>query len=109
MLPDPALAQQILIERVVAAVHPEKIILFGSRARGDHRPDSDFDILVVMTQDVEQPWNLARDLRRAVGLIGYGKDIVVVDHRRLNNEAGLNGSIIGMALRDGKQIWPHAA
>jgi predicted nucleotidyltransferase len=109
MLPDPALAQRLLVERLVAAANPERIILFGSRARGDHRPDSDFDVLVVMRQDIAEPWQMARKLRRAVGLIGYGKDIVVTDHRRLDEERGLNGSMVGMAMRDGKEIWPHAA
>jgi predicted nucleotidyltransferase len=37
-----------LISMIVSTVAPEKIILFGSRARSDHRPDSDYDILVIM-------------------------------------------------------------
>jgi hypothetical protein len=106
---DPVLAQRMLVERLMAAAHPERIILFGSRARGDNCPDSDFDVLVVMADDVLEPWHMARDLRRAVGLIGYGKDIIVTDHRHLGEEAGLTGSIIGMALRDGREIWPRAA
>jgi predicted nucleotidyltransferase len=42
-----------IVRRIVAAVDPDRIILFGSRARGDHRPDSDFDLLVV--KDSSQP------------------------------------------------------
>jgi predicted nucleotidyltransferase len=105
----PQQAQETLIERIVAAAHPERIILFGSRARGDHRPDSDFDVLVVFSEPISQPWTVARNLRAAVGVIGYGKDIIVTDHQHLQEEATLNGSIIGMALREGQELWPHAA
>lgn len=45
--PDPVLAD--FLGRI-AAVRPmiERLVLFGSRARGDHRPDSDYDLLVVV-------------------------------------------------------------
>jgi predicted nucleotidyltransferase len=37
-----------LVSIVLSVVSPEKIILFGSRARGDYRDDSDYDILVIL-------------------------------------------------------------
>jgi predicted nucleotidyltransferase len=37
-----------LVSFLVAKISPEKIVLFGSRARGDHRDDSDYDFLVIM-------------------------------------------------------------
>ena len=43
--PDPI--AETVIFRISEAVHPEKIILFGSRARGDIRPDSDIDLLII--------------------------------------------------------------
>jgi predicted nucleotidyltransferase len=46
---DPILAEFIeRIEPVRSAI--ERIVLFGSRARRDHRPDSDYDVLVVVGQ-----------------------------------------------------------
>lgn len=61
------------LARLRKALRPERIILFGSRARGDHRPDSDFDVLVVSRKFhavrwVERPamvfalWDLPFDL-----------------------------------------------
>jgi uncharacterized protein len=44
---DDALIEEIT-RRIVEGVHPERIILFGSRGRGDNREDSDLDILVEM-------------------------------------------------------------
>jgi predicted nucleotidyltransferase len=39
------------IERLVAELDPQAIWLFGSRARGDHRPDSDYDLMVVAKEN----------------------------------------------------------
>ena len=44
--PDPAILADI-IKRVVEAADPEKIVLFGSAARGTMGPDSDLDLLVI--------------------------------------------------------------
>lgn len=40
-----------LLQRIVPALQPEAVYLFGSRARGTNRPDSDYDLLVVMPDD----------------------------------------------------------
>jgi predicted nucleotidyltransferase len=40
-----------LLKSVVDYFNPRKVILFGSRARGDARPDSDHDLLVVIDDD----------------------------------------------------------
>jgi predicted nucleotidyltransferase len=53
MYPNQAIIDE-LIRRVVAAVHPLRIILFGSAARGDMRPDSDIDVLIVMPETVHR-------------------------------------------------------
>lgn len=59
-----------ILDRVVETLHPEQVWLFGSRARGDYRPDSDWDILAVVpddTPDAEmdlvETWKRLRDLR----------------------------------------------
>src|SRR5437764_488199 len=44
--PDPAILANI-VKRVVKAAQPEKIVLFGSAARGEMGPDSDYDFLVI--------------------------------------------------------------
>src|SRR5438445_1834507 len=44
--PDPAILADV-VKRVVAAANPEKIVLFGSAARGTMGPDSDLDLLVI--------------------------------------------------------------
>src|SRR5437868_6343268 len=43
-----AAVESFLVARLVYALHPESIWIFGSRGRGTHRPDSDFDVLIVL-------------------------------------------------------------
>ncbi len=55
-----------LLQRLVQALHPEKIVLFGSYARGTATPDSDVDLLIVMetaAPPVERYLAVARLLR----------------------------------------------
>jgi len=46
----PAVQREIrrMVDRIVRQFHPERVILFGSHARGEAGPDSDVDLLVVM-------------------------------------------------------------
>src|SRR5260370_11963824 len=59
-----------MVKRIVKKFRPEKIILFGSHARGDAGPDSDVDLLVVMS--LEGPKH-----DKAVEILGALDDIVV--------------------------------
>jgi predicted nucleotidyltransferase len=44
---------QALLERICAQLHPVQVWLFGSRARGDERADSDWDLAVVLPDDAD--------------------------------------------------------
>ncbi len=44
-----------ILQRVVAAFHPRRIMLFGSRAQGEARPGSDLDLFVEMESDKTPP------------------------------------------------------
>ncbi|MCX7792280.1 MAG: nucleotidyltransferase domain-containing protein [Chloroflexaceae bacterium] len=57
-----------IVERIRATGNPLKIVLFGSHARGDARPDSDFDILVIEESDLPRYRRAPRYLRALVGL-----------------------------------------
>lgn len=62
---DPALAR--IIRRLVTAYEPEQIFLFGSRARGDPGPDSDYDLLLVVRTTPYQNGNGANWRTRFCG------------------------------------------
>ena len=79
---NPTLADDPLIteaaRRLEASLPPgSRVILFGSRARGDHRPDSDVDLLVVEPV-VENRFEEMVRLRRVIGGIGAAVDVLVV-------------------------------
>jgi uncharacterized protein len=53
MYPSQAVIDE-LIRRIVEAVHPLRIVLFGSAASGYMRPDSDIDVLIVVPESVHR-------------------------------------------------------
>lgn len=55
-----------LTKAIVEHVHPRRIVLFGSRARGDARPDSDYDVMVEEEQEPESEWNRASEITDAI-------------------------------------------
>jgi predicted nucleotidyltransferase len=67
---------QTIVQRLLAADHPQKIILFGSQARGQAGRDSDYDLLVI--EDSSQArYRRAVSYRRALKDLGISKDIVI--------------------------------
>ncbi len=82
---DPVLCR--IVEVIVKEIDPDRIILFGSRARGDYREDSDYDILVLKEEvKPEDRRPLQRRIRRALWREDiYGSasvDVIVQDTRR---------------------------
>lgn len=93
-----------MVERIVEAVQPRRVILFGSAARGQLGPHSDLDLLVVMPDGVHRR-QTAQRLYRALAGLGVSKDIVVVtesDVRQFSDEPSL---VICPALREGKELY----
>jgi predicted nucleotidyltransferase len=86
-----------------AAGDSAKVILFGSHARGEARPDSDVDFLVI-EPEVEDPHREWGRLRRALGDIQVPVDIVVLDETLAARRAKVPGTMVYHALRDGRVI-----
>ncbi len=66
------------VRRIDAHCHPRKVLLFGSRARGEARSDSDFDLAVVVGH-VQDKWKLESALYGVVGGLHAPFDILVFD------------------------------
>jgi len=95
---------QEMVRRIVERFHPEKIILFGSYARGTAGPDSDVDLLVV--KSVVGPKQQERlNIRLALRGIGLAKDVIVVTPEEVERDKDLVGTIIRPALREGKVLY----
>ncbi|MGD0091487.1 MAG: nucleotidyltransferase domain-containing protein [Planctomycetota bacterium] len=93
-----------LIRRVSAALQPIRIILFGSAARGERKPDSDLDILVVAPPGTHCGKASAAIYRQLIGF-GCPVDVVVATDEDLR-AYGSNFSLVYYpALREGKVIY----
>ena len=91
----------VAVDRIVSQFQPVRVILFGSRARGDSRVDSDIDLLVVLAELPADPWAVTAAMRRAIGAIGIGKDILLTDLARVAARSHLPGTIEELAAREG--------
>lgn len=97
-----------MVRRIVKECDPEKIILFGSYARGHAGPGSDVDLMVV-TRHGETRRKVAGDLYHALGGLGVSKDIIVVRPEDVERYRHVVGTIIHPAVRDGKTLYERAA
>lgn len=90
--------------RIVRRFHPERIVLFGSQARGEADEDGDIDLLVVMPEGTDQR-AAARDIRLALADVEIAKDVFVTTPSRIARYGHLVGSILEPALREGVTIY----
>ena len=106
-------SSQELLDEVILRIrevsNPEQIILFGSSARGNSQPDSDFDILVVKGE-VESTRKETSDIYWALADIPLPVDIVVVRKKYLEKYKNIIGTVIRPAVREGVILyarWPR--
>jgi predicted nucleotidyltransferase len=95
-----------IVERIVDRFHPERIILFGSRATGTGRADSDVDLLVVMPFTGSR-LKLAVEIRKTLRGLGIAKDIVIMTPEEFAVRKEIPGTVAYPAAREGRVL--HAA
>ena len=98
---------EILVQRIVEQVHPLRIILFGSAARGDAGPDSDVDLLIVMPDGTHRR-KTAQGLYRHLWGTGLAKDLVVVTETDVKTHAQNPAMVIHAALKEGLEVYRAA-
>ncbi len=99
---------QGMVRVIVEAADPEKIILFGSRARGDARPDSDVDLIVVEAEPFGEGRNRVEEsqrLRDALGVQGVDKDILACSLDDLEYWRDSLNNVLARALREGAVLY----
>jgi predicted nucleotidyltransferase len=96
-----------LVRRVVQAVGPERIILFGSAAEGRMTRDSDIDLLVLKKGPVEARRERAL-VREALRGLGYAFDIIVMATERFEESRDVVGGIAYPADKHGRVIYEAA-
>ncbi len=97
-----------MVRRIVGTVQPERIVLFGSRAREEAEPESDFDLLIVAPSDLPR-WRRAAQLYGLLAGMGVGKDLVWVTPEEIAEWEGVSAHFINTALRQGVVLYERAA
>jgi len=100
---DDEMIEQI-VHRLVDAVDPDRIILFGSRARGDAEPDSDVDLLIVKASK-EAPHRRTIPAYRALVGLRIPKDIIWRTPDEVQDWSAVPNYVTTRALREGRILY----
>ena len=95
-----------IINRITDVVHPERIIMFGSAARGEMDQDSDVDLLVIKSGEYNQN-KLTKEIY--INMIGIEQsvDVILATPEQVEKYKDINYLIIAPALKEGKEVY-HA-
>jgi len=95
---------QEVVRRILEVGSPQRIVLFGSRARGNARPDSDLDLLIIEETNLPKQERDARYLRALVGLFPK-KDVLVWTPQEVRQWENVPNVFVTTALREGRALY----
>ena len=96
-----------IVRRLVAAYQPAAVYLFGSHARGEAGPDSDYDLLLVVPDDASPERLRGRLAYEVLWDLGTAADVVVLPRGWFEARLHLKASLPATVLREG--VLLHAA
>lgn len=100
---DPLLGE--MVTRLVAEFHPHKIFLFGSRAMGTARDNSDYDILVVMPGEIENGRELSLKAREILDHVNAATDIHFTYKDKFERRKTVMNTLAEIATTDGIELY----
>ena len=100
---DPVLNE--IVRRLVDVYHPEQIYLFGSAARGDAGPDSDYDLMVIVADDAPEHLKRGTAAYEALWGIGVAADVLVWPRSDFNRRLPYKASFPSTVVREGKILY----
>ncbi len=100
-IPQKAIDQ--VVEQIVEKFKPQRIILFGSYARGNPRPESDLDLLVVMETPLKESTQ-SLEIRRYLDVL-FGLDLIVHTPKKLRERVEMGDWFLRDVLKDGKVLY----
>jgi uncharacterized protein len=100
---DPVLTE--VVRRLVEAYHPLRVYLFGSTARGDAGADSDYDFMIVVSDDAPPELRDCSMGYRALSGLGIAKDILVWTRDEFDKRLHLKASLPSTVVEEGKLLY----
>lgn len=94
-----------LVRRLVEAFHPEKIFLFGSKARGEAGPDSDYDLLVLVGDEAPPERRRSRLAYQALRGTRTAADVLVWSRKEFDRRLHLTASLPAVVNREGILLY----
>lgn len=97
-----------MVRAIVEAIDPEQVILFGSRARGTNRANSDVDLLIVHSEQFGGGTSRHRETVRAyeaLSGLGVAKDILVYSRPEVEYWRDSLNHVVARALREGRVLY----
>ena len=95
-----------IVHRIVNAIHPEQVILFGSWARGNARPDSDIDLLVI-ANSTQPRYRRSAPLYGVLSDILIPMDIVVYNPQEIQEWSQVRQAFVTTAIREGTIVYEN--
>jgi predicted nucleotidyltransferase len=95
---------QAIVSRLVKAYSPERIYLFGSHARGDVGPDSDYDLLVIVSDDAPPEQRRSRLAYEVLRGTGVAVDVIVWTRDYFERRRHVRASLSATVEREGKLL-----
>ncbi len=92
-----------VVQQIVEKFKPQKIILFGSYARGNPRPESDVDLLVIMNTPLKES-KQSLEIRHHLGVM-FGMDLIVHTPKRLKERVKMGDWFLRDILKEGKVLY----
>ncbi len=94
-----------IVRRLVAAFRPERIYLFGSKARGEEDADSDYDVMVVVPDDSPPGRKRSRLAYEALRGTGTAADVLVWTNRSFESRLHVVCSLPATVEREGRLLY----
>ncbi len=94
-----------MVQRLVAGFSPERIYLFGSQARGDAGPDSDYDLLVIVRTSALPRYRRDQAAFEALQGVGVAKDVLVLTHDEFERQRAVVCSLPATVEREGVLLY----
>jgi predicted nucleotidyltransferase len=97
-----------IVQRIIDEVSPERIILFGSRAKGTNTEQSDIDLLIIESEPFTPERSRRKEASRiwkALSEFDIPKDILVYSHEEVERWKSSLNHVIASALREGITLY----